>query len=254
MAARGIFPLLSLILVAGGLLLALFILLAGAIDGSPVNKWYFLEADTANIPNAPPISRWTFWNICDGSQGSDNCSGSGFGSVSPARPLDPPSGRNFGTTTGVPAAFVGTRYYFYMTRFMFAFALISLFWGACALLTGVLALCTRLGSYLSGLLTTLAFIFQAMTASLMTAAYVKGRDRFRSNGQTASIGKYAFGFEWASFACFFLATVLFCVGGSAAKRDTYGSSKPKKGGFFGGKRSRSTRSRGSFINGDKEYA
>ena len=51
---------------------------------------------------------------------------------------------------------------------MFAFALVSLFFGACALLTGVLALCTRIGAYFSGLLTTLAFIFQALTAALMT--------------------------------------------------------------------------------------
>lgn len=154
-------------LVAGGLLLSLFILLAGAINGSPVNKWYFLEADTSSIPGAPALSRWTFWNICDGSTGTDVCTGT-LGDVKPARPFDPPSGRNFGTTTNVPQDFIGTRYYFYMTRFMFAFALIALFFGACALFTGLLALCTRLGSYLSGLLTTLAFVFQALTAALMT--------------------------------------------------------------------------------------
>ncbi|KAK5072087.1 Eisosomes component [Lithohypha guttulata] len=253
MAARGLFGLVSLILVAGGLLLALFILLAGAINGNPVNTFYFLEADTANIPGAPPVSRWTFWNICDGSDGTNTCSGTGFGSISPARPFDPPSGRNFGTTQNVPSQFVGTRYYFYLSRFMFAFALIALFFGACALFTGLLALCTRLGSYLSGLLTTLAFIFQALTAALMTAAYVKGRDHFRQNNQNASIGRYAFGFEWAAFACWFLATVLFCVGGSAAKKDNYGSGK-SRGGFFKGRRSASTRSRGSFIKADKEYS
>jgi len=254
MAARGLFGLVSLVLVAAGLLFALFILLAGAVNGNPVNHWYFLQADTGGIPGAPPVSRWTFWNICDGSTGVDNCGGQGFGSVSPARPFDPPSHRNFGTTQGVPAGFVGTRYYFFMTRFMFAFALIALFFGACALLAGLLALCTRLGAYLGGLLTTIAFIFQALTASLMTAAYVKGRDHFRSNGQNATIGKYAFGFEWASFTCFFLATILFCIGGSAAKRDTHGTKTKKSRGFFKGRRSASTRSRGSFINGDKEYS
>jgi len=87
-----------------------------------------------------------------------------------------------------------------------------------------------------------------------SAAYVKGRDHFRRNGQNATIGKYAFGFEWASFACFFLATILFCVGGSAAKRDTRGTKAKKSRGFFKGRRSASTRSRGSFINGDKEYS
>lgn len=186
--AGGIFGLLSLILVAGGLLLALFILLAGAVDGKPVNQWYFLQADTSNIPGAPALSRWTFWNICDGSGGSDLKTGA-LGAVKAARPLDPPSGRNFGTTTGVPAAFIGTRYYFYMTRFMFAFALIALFFGACALFTGLLALCTRLGSYLSGLLTTLAFIFQALTAALMTYVFVFENHRTFANDKQCRLRK-----------------------------------------------------------------
>lgn len=254
MAARGIFGLLSLVLVAGGLLLALFILLAGAVNGSPVNRWYFLQADTTGIPSAPPVSRWTFWNICDGSSGVNDCSGPGYGGVSPARPFDPPSGRNFGTTEGVPEGFIGTRYYFLLTRFMFAFALIALFFGACALITGLLALCTRIGAYLSGLLTTLAFVFQGVMAALMTAAYVRARDQFRRSGQDVNLGRYAFGFEWAAVACFFLATVFFCIGGSAAKKESYGSTKKKnKGGFFKGRRNDSVRSRGSFINGDKEY-
>merc|ERR1712093_189520 len=50
MAGRGLFSLVSLILVAGGLLLMFFILLAGAVDGSPLNKFYFLQANTGNIP------------------------------------------------------------------------------------------------------------------------------------------------------------------------------------------------------------
>lgn len=51
---------------------------------------------------------------------------------------------------------------------MFAFELIALFFAVCALFTGMLALCTRLGSYLSGLLTTIALLFQTVTAALMT--------------------------------------------------------------------------------------
>ena len=151
---------------AGGLLLALFILLAGAIDSSPVNAWYFLQADTSSIQGAPPVSRWTFWNICDGSKGANDCSAQGIGKIKPARPFDPP--RNFGTTQGVPDGFVGAKTYYYLSRVMFASALISLFFGACALFTGLLALCTKIGAYISGLLTTIAFFFQAVTAALMT--------------------------------------------------------------------------------------
>lgn len=83
-----------------------------------------------------------------------------------------------------------------------------------------------------------------------SAAYVKGRNNFRNNGQDSDIGQYAFGFEWAAFACFFLATVLFCMGGSSRKDPTRTPSTRK--GFFGGRRTRSTRSRGSFVH-DKEY-
>ncbi|KAJ9608402.1 Eisosomes component [Cladophialophora chaetospira] len=252
MAARnGIFGLASLILVAAGLLFMFFIVLAGAIDKSPISKFYFLEANTGRIPGAPPVSRWTYWNICNGAGGSNRCP-----SVHPAFPLDPSSHRNFGTRQGVPRNFVEHHgYYFLMTRFMFAFMLMALFFGVMALFTGLLALCTRLGSYLSSLMTMLAAFFQAINAGLMTAAYVKGRDNFRGNGQPAHIGKYAFGFEWAAFACFVLSTVLFCLGGG--KRKESKASGGKKGfgfgrGRFGGKRSRSTRSRGSFVQ-DKEY-
>lgn len=146
--------------------MSLFILLAGAVNGNPVNQWYFLQADTSNIAGAPALSRWTFWNVCDGSDGTNQCGAAGYGTVRPARPFDPP--RNFGTESGVPPEFINTRYYFYMTRFMFAFALIAVFFGAIALLTGVLALCTRIGAYLSGLLASFAFFFQALTAALMT--------------------------------------------------------------------------------------
>lgn len=251
MAARGVFGLVSLILVAGALVFMFFILLAGAVDGNPVNKFYFLQADTSNIANAPAVSRWTYWNVCAVQNGRDVCGGSGYSNVIPARPLDPP--RNFNTINGVPAQFINTHYYFLMTRFMFAFMLISLFFAVCALFTGLLALCSRIGSYLSGLLTTLAFVFQALNAALMTAAYVKGRNAFRSNGMAASIGNYAFGFEWAAFACLFLSTILFCLGGSSKDKTDYAASKTSSRRGFFGRGSKSTRSRGSFV-ADKEYA
>lgn len=149
-------------------MLSLFIFLAGGIDSSPVNMFYFLQADTANIPGAPQVARWTFWNICEGSSGRNVCGNTGYGNVALARPFDPPSSSNFGTTNNVPAQFIGNRTYYYLSKTFFAFSLVSTFFAALALLTGVLALCTRLGAYISGLLTGLAFFFQALTAALMT--------------------------------------------------------------------------------------
>lgn len=159
----------SLILVAGGILLMFFILLAGAVDGSPVNRWYFLEADTSSIPNAPPLSRWSYWNVCGVDGDRTSCGDANYENVHPAFPLDPSSRRTFDTRVNVPENFVKNHgYYFLMTRFMFAFMLIALFFAVCALFTGVLALCTRIGAYLSGFLTMIALFFQLIQAALMT--------------------------------------------------------------------------------------
>lgn len=145
------------------------ILLAGAIDHAPVNKFYLLQADTARIPSAPPVSRWSYWNVCGVRDGRTVCGDQGFSQVHPAYPLDPASHRTFDTTVNIPEGFLKDHNsYFLMTRFMFAFMLIALFFGACALLTGLLALCTRLASYLSGFLAMIAMFFQALNAALMT--------------------------------------------------------------------------------------
>lgn len=75
---------------------------------------------------------------------------------------------------------------------------------------------------------------------------VKGRNAFQKAGQDASLGKYAYGFTWAAVACFFLSMVLFCAGGRAGK-DT--SSSTGRSRF--GRRTKSTRSRGSFVGSDR---
>lgn len=58
--------------------------------------------------------------------------------------------------------------YYLLSRFMFAFYLIALFFAAIALLSGLLALCSRLGGYLSAMTTFVALFFQALAAALMT--------------------------------------------------------------------------------------
>ena len=141
-----------------------FIMLAGSTNHNPLTLFYFLEADTSKIHGAPTSSRWTFWNICTVSPtGRNICP-----NVHPAFPLDPPSGRNFGTTAGVPPQFIGTREYFYLTRFMFAFELIAMFFTVCSFFLGAVALCTRIGSYLSGFFAFLGLFFQTIVCPLMT--------------------------------------------------------------------------------------
>ncbi|KAK3078864.1 hypothetical protein LTS18_006438 [Coniosporium uncinatum] len=247
-AARPILGLVSLILTAGGILLQFLVILSGIHTYAvPLNLVYFLQADTSGISNAPNPARWTFFSICGvGPNGHNaNC-----GPIRAALPFDPPNSQDFGTTNGVPPAFIGTNHYYYLSRFMFAFYLIALFFAVLALFTGVLALCTRIGSFLSGANAALALFFQTITAALMTACFVQGRDAFRRNGQTASLGRYAFGFTWAAMACFLLATVSFCIGGSVSKDSKRNRRRggSNAGGFLGrNKSTRSRASRGSFV-------
>lgn len=79
----------------------LLTLLGGSQGHNPLNKFYFLEADTSQISGAAPATRWTFWNACSVTNGLDMCPG-----VHPAYPFDPP--RNFGTSNGVPPQFIGS--------------------------------------------------------------------------------------------------------------------------------------------------
>ncbi|KAL2037880.1 hypothetical protein N7G274_009355 [Stereocaulon virgatum] len=241
--ARPVLGLVSLVLIGGGLLLTLLILIGGAVNKNPTNQFYFLQAATTGIPGAAALTRWTFWNACSVTDGRNSCP-----TVHPAYPFDPP--RNFGTTTGVPTQFMGTHQYYYLTRFMFAFVLIGGFFGACSLFLGLLALCSTIGSFLSSALCSVALFFQTITAALMTAAFVKGRNNFRSNGMPASLGRDAFGFMWAAVACYFIATVLLCAGGAASAS----SRGDRRGGgkMFFGRKQKAHRDRGSFI--DKETA
>jgi len=238
--ARPILAILSLVLVAGGVLLQFFTILSGAITSTPIDKFYFLQASTNGIPNARNPSRWTYFAICGVDESSGN--NANCGAVVPALPFDPP--RNFGTEQSVPEQFIGTHQYYYLSRFMFAFYLIALFFAAIALLTGLLALVSRLGGYISSLTTSIALFFQALAAALMTAWVVKGRNAFRSAGFEAHIGRYLMGFAWASFACFFLATIMFCLGGRLGGDRSSGVRRTRS--------TKSSRSRGSFLDTESQ--
>lgn len=238
MAARPILAIISLILTAGACLLLFFVVLGGTRNVTPLNDVYFLRADTSNISGAPRMTRWTLWDACATSPDELN----DCGSAKPAYPLDPP--RNFGTL-GVPGGFLNTNRYYLMTRFMFAFILIALFFAVLAFFAGLLALVSRLGGALSGLLAGIALFFQCIVAALMTAAYVLGRRQFRLDGREAHLGPKAFAFVWTAVACLLLSTILFCaILGTG--RDTTRTRR----GYFG--RRRSARDRGSFIESESQ--
>jgi hypothetical protein len=214
MAARPMIALTSLILLAGAILLIFLTLLGGAVDRNPTNQFYFLEAETDAIPGARPLTRWTFWNACGVTpNGRNDCP-----NARPAYPFDPT--RNFRDAGDeLPKPFIDNpRRYYLLTRFMFAFCIIGLFFAVLALFLGLLALFSRIGSFLSSAMCSVALFFQILTAALMTAAYVEGRREFRRDGRNARLGRYNFGFMWAAVACLLLSTILFCVGGALSRR------------------------------------
>lgn len=157
-----LFGIVSFILLAGGILLQFFIILTGTTESSPLNQIYFLQSTTNRIPGAINPARWTYFAVCGVVDGNNaNC-----GPTQAALPFSPAD--NFGTTTGVPDALIGNGKYYYMSRTMFAFYLIALFFAVIALFMSGLALCTRLGAYLSGAMTAIALIMQIVASSLQT--------------------------------------------------------------------------------------
>ncbi|KAI9822205.1 MAG: hypothetical protein M1826_000514 [Phylliscum demangeonii] len=241
--ARPPLALISLILTAGAVLLLFFLVLAGSRNHIPLNQIFFLRADTSSIKGAPKLSRWTLWNVCD----TDGSGHNVCGDVHPAYPFDPP--RNFGTSQGVPASFNGTHKFFYLTRFAFAFILIALFFAVCSLVTGILALFSRLGGALSGLLAATALFFHSLVAALLTAAYVIGRNYFRNNHQDAHLGVKAFAFLWTALVCLLLATILFFSILATGRRETTRTPRTRGLGF---RNRRANRDRGSFIETESQ--
>ncbi|KAH8423329.1 SUR7/PalI family protein [Aspergillus melleus] len=237
--SRAALGFLGLFFTASALLLMFLTILGGAKNSNPLNQIYLLQVDTSNIPGAPDLSRWTFWNLCRvDADGKSQC-----GKSYPDFPFDPPSHRNFDTTTNIPPEFVGSKHYFLTSRFIFPFLIIALFFAVVSLFTGFLAMCTRIGSYLSSLMAWVALFFQIIATSLMTAVFVQGRNRFSSNGQVAKLGVKSFAFMWTAVACLLLSCVLYCMGGAVGKQEKgYSGREHRRRGFFSTQRSRSVRS------------
>ncbi|CZS91811.1 related to FMP45 Cell cortex protein involved in sporulation [Rhynchosporium agropyri] len=252
---RGALGFASLILIGGALLLMFFVVLSGVRDHTPLNRSWFLRADTSSIPGAGRAeSYWTYWKICahDGGQ---------CGATIPALPIGTPWK---GNTQGVPAGLVGSHYhnststyYYYMWRFGWVFYLMSICLTGLTFLTSVLAPCSRLAAGLSGVLLAFSLFWFSIAASLMTVVFVKARNEFRSAGISASIGRYAFGFTWGAWAAMFIATIFLFMGCGVSRKDEDNIRSTKRSGGMGNipffRRQRSRRStRGSFIETESQ--
>jgi hypothetical protein len=87
----------SWIFLAGALVMMFFVVLSGVKDVSPLNKIYFLQADTHMIKGARPISQWTYFYVCGAN--NQDC-----GSATAALPF---GYAWYGNTNGAPSELVG---------------------------------------------------------------------------------------------------------------------------------------------------
>lgn len=181
---------LNLFFLSGAALLLVFTVLSGSTKHFPLDRFYWLKADTLAIKGAPNQSAWTFWGVCE-SRDYSSCS------LGPAYPISPVD--NFSTTTNVPAKFVSNRdTFYYLTRFSFAFTFLGLAFVGIALLLEVFGLCFESVDKLVVAFVTLALFFVAGTAALQTAGAVLARNAFQDDGLSANIGLKSFAILWAA--------------------------------------------------------
>ncbi|CAK7223687.1 Eisosomes component [Sporothrix curviconia] len=203
------FGLAAALMLATSILLLFFVILGGVTNNTPLNKTYFLQADTTGIEGAHDITQWTYLYSCG--PNNEQC-----GSAHPAMPF----GKVWApSASGAPPALIGSYgghttsfYYYYMWRFGWVFYLIALFFEICAFFTSFLACCGRLGSSIGSFVTLVAFVFLTIAVSLMTATFVRARNVFHNEGRDAALGSYGFGFSWGAFAALLIAMILLCAG------------------------------------------
>eukprot|EP00919_Chromeraceae_sp_WS-2016_P042229 GHVR01100471.1.p1 GENE.GHVR01100471.1~~GHVR01100471.1.p1 ORF type:complete len:268 (+),score=21.03 GHVR01100471.1:143-946(+) len=254
---RGAMRSVSLVLIAGSLVLMFFVVLSGVKNSTPLNKTYFLRADTSSVSGARSVSQWTYFYVCG--EGNTDC-----GSPVPALPF---GYAWVGGGEGAPSSLLGhhgkgttSTYYYYLWRFGWVFWLIALLSNVTSFFTSLLAPCSRLAAGISGFFVLNALFWFTLAASLQTAVFVKARNRFHEAGISATIGKYAMGFTWGAWAAMFLAAILLFIGcgaGGSSRRERRVSSTggvtngTSNVGFF--RRQRSRRSaRGSFVDNESQ--
>lgn len=163
--ARGLPGILGLALLALSIVFVLFIILAGVTRDQPLDRTYFLEADTSGIQGARDVTRWTFLHFC----GKDNtdCSGSrpapAFGRAWSAGARDAPEG-----LVGESGSGTTDKYYYLMWRFGWVWFILALASSLIAFFAGFLACCGRVGAFISSAVSSVALAFWTLAAVFMT--------------------------------------------------------------------------------------
>ncbi|SCU86124.1 LAME_0D04610g1_1 [Lachancea meyersii CBS 8951] len=188
-----------MLFLAGATLLLILIVLSGSTTNFPVDRFYWLQADTSGISGAPSgQARWTFWGLC--SRDASNklvCP-----DLAPAYPISPRDNFGQAATSELPSDFVSSRStYYYLTRFAFCFFWIALAFLGVSLLLYAFSWCSYSFTKVVFLLASVGALFDVAAVSCQTAATVMARNAFHDAGRSANISATLFGIAWASVAC-----------------------------------------------------
>ncbi|KAI0462594.1 hypothetical protein LJB42_004088 [Komagataella kurtzmanii] len=192
--------LVPLVLLAGTVLLLVFVVLSGGTDHYPFDRFYWLEVRTTDFETPFDLARWTYWGLCENVDGRNRDCVTG-----PAYPISPED--NFEGDENLNSDFISNRdTYFFLSRFGNVFLLLGL------IFSGVSFILTFLSSVLKSARVTLALflflatLFTAGGAALMTAVVVLARNHF--DGVETQISANQLGCTWGAVATIFLTVAI----------------------------------------------
>ncbi|KAL3228498.1 Protein SUR7 [Nakaseomyces bracarensis] len=185
--------LLILLFLAGNVLLLILIVLSGSIDNYPVNRFYWVEGNTSGIPNAPGVTRWTFWGACSYENNKLNCGEY----LKPAAPISPVD--NFHTKVNVPHSFISKRdAFYYLSRFSFCFFWIALAFVGVSFILFILTWCSKAITQVVFILLCFGCTFNVTAVVLIQAAAAMAKKAFSNDDRHGKVGPSLFGIAWAS--------------------------------------------------------
>lgn len=207
---RGLLKTFSILLILGTVLTLLLTLLTGGTQTSILKKFYWLETDCSEYPGSPIQGRcrWTSYGLCRAENGSNvDCT-----HAAAAYPFSP--SRNFNSNDNLPKKFVDNKnYYYYTSRIGWGFTLVGtafVFFSWIPFFT-LLYLHDKFKSVeaVFWILWSLSILFVVPGVALLTAAYVKGRNVFNDNGNSAHLGTKPMAVAWTSVFLLFFSIPFF---------------------------------------------
>ncbi|GMM46351.1 Fmp45 protein [Pichia kluyveri] len=212
---RNISATIATLLLLGTALTLFLTILTGGTQTSILKKLYWLETDCSKYPGAPFNSRcrWTNYGLCAVENGENtNCT-----HAVAAYPFSPD--RNFNSNDDLPSSFIDhSNYYYYTSRIGWAFTLIGLAFVVFSMLPYFLHIFIPNAVFTSlfWIMYVLAIIFTIVGISLSTAAFSRGRSKFRDDGAAdTNFGTKTMAVAWTSF--FLILFNLLFLSGSFAK-------------------------------------